>query len=163
MRMNTSGFSRSTLNRLGTESATASIKLCRVKVLWFLILNSILYYSLRGQQIIQMRRRHFSGPRPYGALTLNMTSSPRSEINSSIVFRVRFLISGIAVIQELDTGVSLEIYLLVLQCQGESQRTTTCLVCVMPFSRILSRYFSTSVTGSTGGLHEINITVKGLD
>ena len=40
---------------------------------------------------------------------------------------------------------------------------TACLVCVMPVSRILSRYFSTSFTGSTGGLHEMKITAKRLD
>lgn len=40
---------------------------------------------------------------------------------------------------------------------------TACLVCVMPVSRILSRYFSTSFTGSTGGLDEMKITVEQLD
>ena len=39
---------------------------------------------------------------------------------------------------------------------------TTCLVCVMPVSRTPSKYFSTSFTGSTGSLHEMKITVKGL-
>lgn len=51
---NTSGASRSTLSCLGTESATASMRLCRVKVLWFLIRSSILYCSLGERRIIHM-------------------------------------------------------------------------------------------------------------
>ena len=50
-RTNTSGASRSTLNCLGTDSATASMRLCRVRVLWFRVLSSILYCSLRERRI----------------------------------------------------------------------------------------------------------------
>lgn len=65
--------------------------------------------------------------------------------------------------QEFEMGVSLEMYLFPRKLQIEVREVTSCLVCVIPVFRTLSRYLSTSPTGSTGGLHEIKITFKRLD
>ena len=61
---------------------------------------------------------------------------------------------------ELEIGVILEMYLFLLQSQTEPWKTILYLVWVTPVSRIISRYLSTSLTGSTGGLHEMKITLK---
>jgi len=82
-------------------------------------------------------------------------------MNSSIFFRTRFLISGSAVMQELEIGVILEMYLFLLQSRTEPQEDRRIyLVWVTPVSRMISKYLSTSLTGSTGSLHEMKITSK---
>ena len=65
--------------------------------------------------------------------------------------------------QEFETGVSLEMYLLAFNIRWDCKNPTTCLVCVMPVFRISFRYFITSFTGSTGGLHDMKITAERLD
>jgi len=84
-------------------------------------LDLILFPGVNGKSSSCARQRHHSELRAGDALTLNAVSPPWVEMNSSIFFRTRFLISGRAVMQELEIGVILEMYLFLLQSQTESR------------------------------------------
>jgi len=154
---NTSGSTRSTVCTSGTQLAISWMIVGRLNVLWFRIRASILYlwrenqYTHYPELLLVRLTRNFCDGSCASKKDLNMRW--HSEC-----------ISGTLAVHEADTGTKRWVYLeldvdtIDRQFRSAGVNDEAHFVWVTPNCFTFCTCVVTSLTGSTGGLHEINIT-----